>query len=102
VAQLIVQDSGQTYLIDLTSGERLVVGRSHDCDIPIRADRASRRHAAFEPAQDGHEIADLGSTNGTLLNGAPFAHAMRLSNGDTIDIGGCRILYRIVTASGDA
>lgn len=98
MAQLIVQDAGQTYLVDLAPGERLVVGRSHACDIPIRAARASRRHAAFEPCAGGHQIADLGSTNGTLLNGAPFAHETRLRDGDSIDIGGCTLLYRIASA----
>ena len=98
MAQLIVKDSGQTYLIDLADGERLVVGRSHACDIPIQAERASRRHASFEPVEGGHEIRDLDSTNGTLLNGAPFQHDTRLNDGDTVDVGGCTLLYRIVPA----
>ena len=96
--QLIVRDADQTFLVDLAAGERLVVGRSHDCDLPIQAQRASRRHAAFEPADSGHRIADLDSTNGTLLNGAPFAHPTALQDGDTVDVGGCTILYRVLPA----
>lgn len=96
MAQLIVRDSGKTYLIDLAPGERLVVGRSHACDIPIVAARASRKHAAFVPVDGGHRISDLDSTNGTLLNGAPFQHDTRLADGDTLDVGSCRLIYRTV------
>lgn len=98
MAQLIVQDTEQTYLVDLAPGESLVVGRSHDCDLPVAASRASRKHAAFLADGDGHQISDLDSTNGTLLNGAPFQHDTRLRDGDAVDVGGCTILYRIVTA----
>lgn len=96
MAQLIVRDSGKTYLIDLALGERLVVGRSHTCDIPIVAGRASRKHAAFLPVEGGHQISDLDSTNGTLLNGAPFQHDTLLANGDTVEVGSCTLLYRVV------
>ena len=94
MAKLIVQDAGSTFLLDLPSGEALVVGRSHDCDVPISAPRSSRRHAAFLADGAGHRVSDLDSTNGTLLNGAPFKHDTRLADGDVVDIGGCKILYR--------
>lgn len=98
LAQLIVQDTERTYLVDIAAGERLLVGRSHDCDLPVAASRASRKHAAFVPDGDGHRISDLDSTNGTLLNGAPFQHDTLLKDGDSVDVGGCTILYRIVPA----
>ena len=99
MAKLIVQESGNTCLLDLAAGETLVVGRSHDCGLPIEAPRASRRHAAFLPAGEGHRISDLDSTNGTLLNGAPFQHDTRLNDGDVVDIGGCEIVYRTLPPS---
>lgn len=95
LAKLLVKDGDHTYLVDLAEGESLVLGRSHDCDIPIEAPRASRRHAGFRADGDGHRIADLDSTNGTLLNGAPFAHDTRLADRDVIDAGGCVIVYRV-------
>lgn len=94
MAKLIVRDVEQTYLVDLAEGETLVVGRSHDCDLPVGAQRTSRRHAEFRAAGAGHEIVDLGSTNGTLLNGAPFEVRARLSDGDVVDVGGATVLYR--------
>ena len=95
MAKLIVQDVEHTYLVDLGPGERLTVGRAHDCDLPVVAQRASRLHAAFVPEGEGHKISDLGSTNGTLVNGAACHGDVRLQDGDTVDVGGCRILYRL-------
>jgi pSer/pThr/pTyr-binding forkhead associated (FHA) protein len=94
VAKLIVRDVEHTFLVDIEPEERLVLGRSHDCDLPVVAQRASRRHAEVRGTGDGHVIVDLGSTNGTLLNGAPVLEQAPLRNGDIVDVGGCTILYR--------
>lgn len=92
--KLIVRDPDQTALIDLDAGERIVLGRSHDCDVPVSAPRASRRHAEIAPGSDGHVLRDLDSTNGTLLNGAPFPGERALHDGDVIDVGGTLVTYR--------
>ena len=94
MAKLIVREADQTLLIDLEGEERLIVGRSHGCELPIQAQRASRRHAEIaSSAEGGHVVRDLDSTNGTLLNGAPFPGSRPLRDGDVIDIGGCLITY---------
>lgn len=95
MATLIVKDAEQTYLVDLVPGETLVVGRGPDCDVPVTADRASRRHAEIRPAGEGHEVADLGSTNGTRLGGVSVEGARPLVDGDVIDVGGSTLLYRV-------
>ena len=89
-----VHDLERTWLLDLDAGETVVVGRSARCDIPVRAPRASRRHCRVVPAGDGHGVEDLGSTNGTTVNGAPFPDVQALTDGDVIDAGGCRMVYR--------
>lgn len=94
MAKLIVRDVEHTFLVDIQADEALVVGRSHDCDLPVTAQRASRRHAEFRGTGNGHRIVDLGSTNGTLLNGAPVSGEAPLASGDVVDVGGCTILYR--------
>jgi serine/threonine protein kinase len=48
---------------------RLVLGRAQDCDIPLPADNISRYHADLEWAGNNWQLTDLGSTNGTFLNG---------------------------------
>lgn len=92
--KLVVHDHERTWLLDLEESEGVVVGRSTRCDIPVAAPRASRRHCRVVPQGAGHGVEDLGSTNGTTVNGAPFPAIQALTDGDVIDAGGCRIVYR--------
>jgi adenylate cyclase len=65
------------------------MGRSQTNGLVISADRASRRHATIHAQDDGDFwLIDLGSANGTLLNGNRVFHPMRLQAGDKIDIAG--------------
>jgi pSer/pThr/pTyr-binding forkhead associated (FHA) protein len=66
----------------------LSVGRSADNDIELGDDGfASARHARFQPRRDGVWIEDVGSTNGTFVNGAKLSKPKRLSRGDLVRIG---------------
>jgi hypothetical protein len=73
-------------------GERMVVGRLSGCDICLSDVNASREHAAFVRQPEGWAIEDLGSTNGTLLNGVAVERA-QLHDGDVIEIGLTRLVY---------
>jgi ABC transport system ATP-binding/permease protein len=67
----------------------LTVGRLADNDIVIPRQSVSRHHARITPVRGGYWITDLGSRNGTQLNGERFRGEARwLSNGDTVVIGG--------------
>jgi pSer/pThr/pTyr-binding forkhead associated (FHA) protein len=80
-------DLGEGEDFELDSAQ-LTIGRGGQNDIAIRTDEyASARHARFEPRQDGVWVQDLGSTNGTYLNGARLEHPRRLTRGDVIRIG---------------
>ncbi|MEU9378941.1 FHA domain-containing protein [Streptomyces sp. NPDC048255] len=64
------------------------IGRAPGNDLVIDDLVVSRRHAELRALADGtYEIADLGSHNGTYLNGAPVEHAAPLTEGDIIGIG---------------
>jgi pSer/pThr/pTyr-binding forkhead associated (FHA) protein len=66
----------------------MTVGRGSQNDIAIPADEyASARHARFEPRSDGVWVQDLGSTNGTYLNGAKLETPRRLTKGDVVRVG---------------
>ena len=66
---------------------RVVLGRSPQCHVKIEESGVSRQHAALERAADGTvQIVDLGSRNGTFVNGEPVSRA-RLQDGDKIQIG---------------
>jgi hypothetical protein len=73
---------------------QLTIGRANHNDIALPADEyASARHARFEPRQDGVWLQDLGSTNGTYLNGARLERPRRLSPGDVVRIGETDLRY---------
>ena len=74
------------------AGERMVVGRLTGCDICIEDSNVSREHAAFVVDGGDWYVEDLGSTNGTKLNGARIDRA-RLSDGDVVQVGVTRIVY---------
>jgi hypothetical protein len=86
---------------DLERGEdfqlnsaQLTIGRGNQNDIAIVTDEyASARHARFEPRQDGVWVQDLGSTNGTYLNGTRLDRPRRLTTGDIVRIGETDLRY---------
>lgn len=64
----------------------LVLGRE-DAGLTIDDEELSRRHAVIRPGDGGIEIEDLGSTNGTFVNGSRIDGPTRLAGGDTVKIG---------------
>ena len=79
----------------LTVGERhdldsapLTLGRAGANDLVLDSDEfASTRHARVEPRADGVWIEDLGSTNGTYVNGTKLTRPRRLAPGDVLRVG---------------
>ena len=58
-----------------------------------RDEYASSNHARIEPRRDGVWVEDLGSTNGTYLNGIRLTRAKRLTPGDVVRIGETELRY---------
>jgi hypothetical protein len=84
-------DEGEDFELD---SSQVTIGRGGQNDISIRTDEyASARHARFEPRQDGVWVQDLGSTNGTYLNGTRLEHPRRLTQGDVIRVGETDLRY---------
>ena len=86
--------------IVMPSGERIelgaapiVIGRMSECDITIPDTNVSRRHAQIRPSGSGFSIADLGSTNGTLVNGERLVTEKRLADGDIISVGASHLRF---------
>ena len=78
-------EDGSDYMLN---SSQLTIGRGGQNDIAIGSDEfASARHARFEPRQDGVWVQDLGSTNGTYLNGMRLEHPRRLTEGDIVRVG---------------
>lgn len=70
----------------------VVIGRSPGADIVIGDDFVSGRHARVTPSGNDVVLEDLGSTNGTELNGQRLTGSQTLRPGDRIDIGAVRIV----------
>jgi pSer/pThr/pTyr-binding forkhead associated (FHA) protein len=68
------------------ANREIVVGRSSDLDLVLVEEMVSRKHARLKLVDGAVEIEDLGSTNGTFVNGERINHA-RLKEGDRILIG---------------
>jgi Ca-activated chloride channel homolog len=70
----------------------MIIGRSVDNDIALATERASRRHTKLQCKDGKVYVIDLGSTNGTLLNGRLIACAEVVANGDVIKIGDVELI----------
>ncbi len=77
----------------------VVLGRDLNLDLALPHEGVSRRHAEVVVAEDGTVRArDLGSTNGTLVNGIPIA-THELNGGELIQVGPVELEFRFVTAA---
>ena len=66
----------------------VAIGRGGQNEIPLEGDEfASAQHARFESKRDGLWVEDIGSTNGTFVNGARVTTPRRLSKGDVVRVG---------------
>lgn len=63
-----------------------VIGRGEDCDIVLPDRQVSRRHLRVVRDEDGFSVEDLGSKNGTYVNGAPVRASLHLQDGDEIQV----------------
>ena len=85
--------------VALGDGRRVVVGddpvtigRLPECDIVLADPNVSRRHAEVRRQGDDFVVVDLGSTNGTKVNGAGVKER-RLTDGDEVTVGGTRLRF---------
>jgi hypothetical protein len=77
--------SGEIFTLD---SHPLTVGRAVNNDVSMPDDEyASGRHARFEPRRDGIYVEDIGSTNGTFVNGIRLTRERKLTPGDVVRVG---------------
>jgi hypothetical protein len=71
----------------------ITIGRHPDCDIVLPNEEVSRQHAEVRREEDGFVLVDLGSLNGTKVNGAGVRAPRQLQDGDVITIGAHNIRF---------
>ena len=94
MAKVVVTLNGQIHQDVALLKSRLTVGRRPGNDLVLDHLTVSGQHAAIDSAPNGTFILDLGSTNGTLVNGQPITKHL-LQNDDVIDIGKYKIKFLI-------
>ncbi len=92
MARLILLQEGNATPFEL-SKDQLLLGRHSDCDIQLRSNTVSRRHARITRTSEGYFLEDLGSGNGTFLNGKRVSEKVRLEPDDRIRIGPFRLRF---------
>lgn len=83
--------AGKSFRLD---GYPVIIGRRDSCDIVLPDGSVSRRHARLEPHKEGWVITDLGSSNGTFVNGVRI-RSTSLSPGDTVKLGATLCAFKV-------
>lgn len=93
VALLLLRDRGEKRRFPLPR-ELVTIGRREDCDLRIPLGDVSRKHCTIMRNESGLQIQDLGSSNGTYVNGERIQQA-ELHAGDRIRIGSLRFVVQV-------
>jgi pSer/pThr/pTyr-binding forkhead associated (FHA) protein len=91
----IVEGAGAGRMVTL--GEAVIVGRGQDAGLVLADDLVSRRHAQITPSGSGAVVEDLGSRNGTFVNGEGIHGPTRLEPGDQLQLGVTLVELRSAT-----
>jgi pSer/pThr/pTyr-binding forkhead associated (FHA) protein len=83
--------AGRVYLLDKDS---MVIGRHQNAEIVLDSKEISRQHARITRREHSFFIEDLGTTNGTLINGRRLVQPAPLTDGDSIQIGSSTLVFR--------
>ena len=86
MATFKLQSKSGEHSVDIVPGQTVVIGRAVTTDLPIYDPTVSRRHAELVHTNDGVTVRDLGSSNGTFVNGNRVTETS-LSDGDAVTFG---------------
>lgn len=82
----------------LLGEDEVVIGRSPYCSLVLEQDTLSRLHATVQMVGEDVELSDLGSSNGTFLNGERVGAPVKVRPGDEIRLGSVRVSIEVATA----
>jgi Protein of unknown function (DUF3662)/FHA domain len=94
--QPVLDIDGQRYSLNAPS---IVLGRSSEADILVDDTGVSRRHLEIRTDSGVTTAVDLGSTNGSYVNGHKVAGSTELTDGSTITMGRTKIIFRLLPAN---
>ncbi|WP_426997619.1 FhaA domain-containing protein [Pseudarthrobacter sp. N5] len=94
--QPVLDIDGQRYSLNAPS---IVLGRSSEADILVDDTGVSRRHLEIRTTDGVTSAVDMGSTNGSYVNGHKVSGSVELTDGSTITMGRTKIIFRLLPAS---
>lgn len=94
-AELVVTSGHRSGTRFELAGDRVTVGRHPDSDVFLDDITVSRRHVVLELSHGGHVLLDVGSLNGTYINGVRTDGAVTLHSGDEVQVGKFKLLYLV-------
>lgn len=100
MSKLVLLQDGKATPYDLNDGE-IVLGRLPECDIQLQSNMVSRKHAKVVTSGSKSTLEDMGSGNGTFLNGQKLAAPHELKHNDRIKFGPILMRYESDTAVAD-
>ena len=84
----------------MPSGERIAlgehvtsIGRLPECTITLEDGNVSREHARIQPGPGAYVVTDLGSTNGTMVNGVRVQGSQKIADGDIVSFGSTHVRF---------
>lgn len=98
-------EDGWSYFLDFgderfeLKPEQLIAGRSRNCDVSVKDPSVSRRHAHLTPRGGKILVQDLGSSNGTFVNGERVEGTAELAGGDVLALGDAELQVRVEAPS---
>lgn len=94
-AELVVTSGHRSGTRFELAGDRVTVGRHPDSDVFLDDITVSRRHVVLELGPAGHILYDVGSLNGTYVNGIRTDGEVTLRGGDELQVGKFKLLYLV-------
>jgi hypothetical protein len=89
---LVVQGAMAGHLHAVSSSQPTMLGRGEEADLQVGDDSVSRTHARIHPSGGCYFLQDMGSANGTFVNGQLVQRSHQLESGDTISLGAATML----------
>ena len=96
VALLLVVAGDDRGSLLVVQGLPAVIGRSPDADLVVADDTVSRHHARLAGDRESLTVTDLGSSNGTTLNGNPMVGEVTLHEGDLVGFGSATLVVKLI------
>jgi hypothetical protein len=90
LAELVLPDGRRVVI----GSNPVVIGRLPECDVVLADSNVSRRHAELRRGPEGVVLTDLGSTNGSRVNGSPVRE-QTLVSGDEVSVGSTKLIFEM-------